>query len=173
MTGYNHSTTHNYPNEHKTHHENKYSDITITDTEIHPDKDVDVTFHSAVGNSLVLNFTRDELTEFVNKANAYLTKDDSANNSENYSYCLDASKIREQINDIIFKDDAGLLFISEEAKRASEEFLMLDEEVQESIAAQALYQVVEIDDAELRALSNAAINDATHRVIDYINNHNV
>lgn len=74
MTDYNHSTTHNYPNGHKTHHENKYRNITITDTEIHPTKDVDVTFHSAVGNSLVLNLTRDELAEFIDRANAYLAK---------------------------------------------------------------------------------------------------
>ena len=74
MTDYKHSTTHNYPNKHKTHHENSYSNITIADTDIHPNKDVDITFHSAVGNSLVLNLTRDELAEFVDKANAYLAK---------------------------------------------------------------------------------------------------
>lgn len=74
MTGYNHFATHNYPNGHKTHHENKYRDITITDTDIHPNKDVDVTFHSAVGNNLVLNLTHDELAEFVDKATSYLAK---------------------------------------------------------------------------------------------------
>ena len=165
---------HNYPNGHKHHHDNDFRDITITDTVNHPTKYIDVTFHSAVGNSLVLNLTKAELTKLVSVAKEYLERDSLTQDSrENYSYTLDADSVRAHINSLVCDNDAGIIFIDDEDKYALNYFTNLDEETQKKIASLALHQTVEIEDSELLNLGDNITNDAANYVIDYIENHDI
>lgn len=165
---------HNYPNGHKHHHDNDFRDITITDTVNHPTKYIDVTFHSAVGNSLVLNLTKAELTKLVSVAKEYLERDSLTQDSrENYSYTLDADSVRAHINSLICDNDAGIIYMDEEHRHALDNFTILDDDVQKKIASLALHKAVEIEDGELLNVGDNTINDAANYVIDYIDNHDI
>lgn len=165
---------HNYPNGHKHHHGNDFRDITITNTVNHPTKYIDVTFHSAVGNSLVLNLSKAELTKFINTAQEYLERDSLTQDSrENYSYTLDADSVRAHINSLMCDNDAGIIYMDEKHRHTLDYFTTLDDEVQKKIASLALHQVVEIDDGELITLGSNITNDAANYVIDYIDNHDI
>ena len=127
-----------------------------------------------MGNSLVLNLTKSELTKFVSVAEEYLERDSLTQDSrENYSYTLDADSVRAHINSLIYDNDAGIIFMDDEDKYALDYFTNLDEETQKKIASLALHQAVEIEDNELLNLGDSVTNDAANYVIDYINNHDV
>lgn len=164
----------NYPSGHKYHHNNDYRDITITDTVNDPFKHIDVTFHSAVGNSLVLNLTKSELAKLVDAAQEYLAADNSSTHTrENYSYAVTADKVLQSINQRIYNADSGFGFMSDNTRSALDKFIALDTATQKKIASQALYQAVEIDDTELLAAGNTKANEAAQYVIDYVENHDI
>lgn len=165
----------NYPSKHKHYHNNEYHDITITDTDTDPIKHIDVTFHSGVGGSLTINLTKNELSKLTDAAQDYLAGDEPAQGTpENYSYCLDADKVREHINSLIYDTNVGIIYTSEEDRYALGYFTTLDDEVQKKLASQALHQVIEIEDNnELFMLGENTTNDAARYVIDYIKNNDI
>ena len=164
----------NHPSGHKYHHNNDYRDITITDTVNDPFKHIDVTFHSAVGNSLVLNLTKSELTKLVDVAQEYLAQGNNPTpDRENYSYSLTPDDVIKSINQRIYNADSGFGFMSDASRKALDNFITADTATQKKIASQALYQAIEIDDPEILALGNTKANEAAQYVVDYVENHDI